>query len=272
MIVATLVVFRQLDFVSKKQLGFQKEHVVTLTNTGVLGRKTEPFRQELLRIPGVLAVGGTSSMPGEPNYFGTSFKKPQDNETVTGRCAVVDDHFVQTLGMELTVGRSFSKDFNDSLSVVLNEQAVRSLGLGPEPVGQKLVMPGSFFDPEEGPVQFTVVGVLRDFHFQSLHENIVPLFLVHNRVALGTVNNLAVRIQPTYFHQFIKDAESRWKSFLPDQPFHFSFLELPTSRHFIPVNSVRSGFLAFSRCWPFSSPASVCLVCPLILPNAAPRK
>jgi putative ABC transport system permease protein len=225
MIVATLVVFRQMDFIAQKQLGFQKEHVVTLTNTGFLRGKTEAFKQELLRIPGVLAIGGTSSMPGEPNYFGTSFKKPQDNETVTGRCAIVDDHFVQTLGMELTLGRSFSKDFNDSLSIVLNERAVRDLGLGTDPVGQKLVMPGSFFDPQEGAVQFTVVGVLRDFHFQSLHENIVPLFLVHNRVAQGTSNSLAIRVQPSHLQLFIKDAESRWKSFLPDQPFHFSFLD-----------------------------------------------
>ena len=225
MIIATLVVFSQMDYIAQKQLGFQKEQVVTLANTGILRQKTEAFRQELLRIPGVVSVGGTSSMPGEPNYFGTSFKKPQDNETVTGRCAIADDDYVQTLGMELVAGRGFSKDFNDSLSVVLNERAVRDLGLGANPLGQKLVMPGSFFDPKGGNVEFTVVGVLRDFHFQSLHETIVPLFLVHNRVARGANNTMAVRVQPRHFQSFTQEAALRWKSFVPDQPFHFSFLD-----------------------------------------------
>ncbi len=225
MMVATLVVFQQMAYISEKSLGFQKEHLISLQNTGALRDKTEAFKQELLRLPGVMGVGGTSAMPGDPTYFGVSFKKPQDNETVTGRCAIVDDSYVQTLGMELAAGRAFAREFNDSLSVVLNERAVRDLALVGDPVGQRLVMPGSFFDPQEGDVAFTVVGVVRDFHFQSLHEAIVPLFFVHNRVAQGTVNSLAIRVQPSDYQLFIHEAEQSWKAFLPEQPFHFSFLD-----------------------------------------------
>ena len=225
MIVATMVVFQQLNFISNKQLGFQKDHVITLQNTDFLREKTEAFKQEVLRIPGTLAIGGANTLPGEPNYFGISFKKPERNETVTGRGTIVDDHYVQAMGMELAAGRSFSKDFNDSLSVVLNERAVHDLALGAQPVGQHLVMPGSFFDPKEGDVMFTVVGVVKDFHFQSLHENIVPLFFVHNRVAQGTDHSMAIRVEPARFQGFIKEIEQRWKAFLPDQPFHYSFLD-----------------------------------------------
>lgn len=225
MLVSTIVVFRQLRFISEKQLGFQKEHVVTIPNAFPLGPKTEAFKQQLLRIPGAVSVGGASEIPGGPNYFGISFKKPEDRESVTGRCAIVDHGFLQTLGMELVAGRSFSKDFNDSLSVILNERAARDLALGADPVGKRLVMPGSFFDQDNGDVPFTVVGVVRDFHFQSLHENIVPLFMVYHQVTQRADNLLTVRVQPDHFQSFIREAEKQWQAFGPDQPFRYRFLD-----------------------------------------------
>ena len=225
MLVSTIVVFRQLRFISEKQLGFQKEHVITIPNAFFLGPKTEAFKQELLGIPGALAAAGASEAPGGPNYFGTSFKKPEDNESVTGRCAIADDRYLQALGMELVTGRGFSKNFNDSLSVIVNERAARDLALGADPVGKRLVMPGSFFDPNDGAVQFTVIGVVRDFHFQSLHENIVPLFLVYHQVTQRTNNLLVARVQPEQFQTFIREAEKRWQAFVPGQPFHYSFLD-----------------------------------------------
>jgi putative ABC transport system permease protein len=138
---------------------------------------------------------------------------------------VVDDNFIQTMGMELVAGRSFSKAFNDSLSVVLNEQAVKDLGLGPNPIGQRLIQPGSFIDPKEGDVTCTVVGVVKNFHFQSLHEPIVPLFIQHHKVFRGVNNLLAVRVESEHFQAFIGQTEKLWHEFVPDQPFHYSFLD-----------------------------------------------
>ncbi len=225
MIISTLVVLNQMYFISNKALGFQKEHVLSLQNAFALGPKTEAFKQELSKLPGVESVGGTSEMPGGPNWFGTSFKKPEDNETVTGRGVIVDDQFAQTLKMEVSAGRTFSRTYDDTLSVVLNERAVRDLGLGPDPLGKRLVQPGSFFDRDEKEVTFTVIGVVRDFHFQSLHEPIVPLFMVYNKVSRGVDNLLAVRVQPAQFQPFIAQAEQLWHTFLPDQPFRYKFLD-----------------------------------------------
>lgn len=246
MLVSTLVVFRQLRYISQKQLGFQKEHVLTLPNAGFLGTKTESFKQELMRLPGALAVGGASEMPGGTNYFGMSFKKPADREPVTGRCAIVDDRFFQTLGVALTAGRGFSTDHDDSLSVVLNERAARDLGLGPDPLGQRLVMPGSFFDPNNGEVTFTVVGIVRDFHFQSLHENIVPLYFVYNRVSQGRDNVLAVRVQPDHFQDFIAAAQQRWQAFVPDQPFHYNFLDAELAALYAAEQRTQGIFTVFA--------------------------
>ena len=225
MIISTLVVLSQMNYISDKQLGFQKEHVIAVQNAFALRQKTDAFKQELRRISGVEAVGGTSEMPGGNNWFGLSLKKSADNETVTGRGMITDDQLVQTLKMELIAGRSFSKEFNDSLSVILNERAVRDLGLGADVIGRRLVQPGSFLDPNNGDVTVTVIGVVRDFHFQSLHEPIVPLFIHSSQVFRGVDNQLAVRVQPDQFRQFIASAEKRWHDFLPDQPFRYTFLD-----------------------------------------------
>lgn len=225
MMVCTLVVFRQLGYISNKQLGFEKDHVVKIANAGFLGPQCETFKQELERLPGVLSVGGASDMPGGENFFGISFKKPEDNETVTGRGLIVDDRLVQALGMQVSAGRGFSKEFNDSLSVVLNERAVRDLALGADPIGKRVVMPGSFFDPNGGAVSFTVVGVVRDFHFQSLHESIVPLFFLYNRIARGADNLIAVRVQPEQVRPFLEAAAQRWAAFMPNQSFQYTFLD-----------------------------------------------
>jgi len=227
LIISTLVVLKQLNFIFEKKLGFDKEHVLQIQNAFALGPKTEAFKQELEQIPGVEGVGGSNTSPGGGDYFGTSFKLPSNAESVTGRGMVVDDRYITTMRMDVLAGRSFSKNFNDSLSVVLNEKAVRDLGIAdPErAVGQRLVMPGSFFDPEEKDATMTVVGVVRDFHFQSLHEPIVPLFMMSSRVFRGNDGLLTARVQPAQFQSFIQTASVKWKEILPDQPFRYTFLD-----------------------------------------------
>lgn len=225
MIVSTLVVFAQMDFISSKKLGFQKEQIFVVHNAFVLGARTEAFKQQLLKLGGVEAVGTCSEIPGGQGWFGTTFKKPEDNESVTGRTAVVDDDFLQTLRMELVAGRTFSKNFNDSLSVIINQRAAQELGLGADPVGKRLIQPGSFFDPNQGDVAFTVVGVVSDFHFQSLHEPIAPLFIQHNRVFQGANTYLTARVQVDQNQNFIQEAQKDWSEFVPDRPFHYSLLD-----------------------------------------------
>ncbi|MFN0173130.1 MAG: ABC transporter permease [Saprospiraceae bacterium] len=228
LIISTLVVLNQLNFIFEKKLGFDKEHIVSLQNVFALGTKTEAYKQQLEKIPGVEGVGGASETPGGQQYFGVSFKAPGNAETVTGRGLIVDDRFVGTMRMELLAGRSFSKDFNDSLSVMLNEKAARDLGIQqPETaIGKKITMTGSFFDREaESDVDFTVIGVVRDFHFQSLHEPIVPLFMVFHQVSQRSDGVLAVRVQPSQLPSFLQTASAKWKEMLPDQPFRYTFLD-----------------------------------------------
>jgi putative ABC transport system permease protein len=249
LIISTLVVLKQLDYIFEKKLGFDRQHVINLQNTFALGPKTEAFKQELEKMPGVEAVGGSSENPGGANYFGTSFQPTGGSqESITGRGMIVDERYLNALRMEVLAGRGFSRQFNDSLSLVLNERAARDLGFAsPEQaIGPKVTMPGSFFHPEEQNVDFTIVGVLRDFHFQSLHEPIVPLFMMYHQVARRTDGLLAIRVQPAHFQDFIRSATAKWSEFVPDQPFRYTFLDADLAQLYRDEQRAKRLFVLFA--------------------------
>lgn len=223
LIVSTLVVFSQLNFIQQKELGFTKESVVKIQGALFLGKNTEAFKQELSGLAGVADVGGTSSAPGEENFFGITFRKNGETETITGKGCVVDDQYLQTLQMNMLAGRPFRRAFNDSLSVILNEEAVRQMDLA-NPVGRQIICPTNFVQPEGPPVTYTVVGVVRNFHFGSLHQRISPLFVLNDRLFRRTNNQLLIRMHADQPKAVVGQIERVWKRYLPDQPFHYSFL------------------------------------------------
>ena len=225
LIICTLVVFRQMHYIQNKELGFSKEAVVTIQGAGFLDKKTRTFKEEASQLAGVKQVGGTSSTPDAQNFFGITFRRPNETETVTGRAMVIDDDYLPAMGMTLLAGRSFSRNFNDSLSVILNEEAVREMGLT-DPIGKQVKSPDTFgAGAEGGDVTYTVVGVAKNFHFASLHQRITPLFILHDRVFNGFNNQIVLRISAANPQTTVAQAEALWKRYLPDQPFHYSFLE-----------------------------------------------
>lgn len=225
LIISTLVVFSQLRYIQNKELGFTKEAVISLQGAGFLDKSTEAFKQDVGQVSGVASVGGTSSTPGqEGGFFGITFRREGESETVTGRGMVVDDAYLPTLKMEMAAGRPFSKSFSDSLSIVINEAAVKELGLS-DPIGKKVISPDNFRARGGPEVVYTVVGVVKNFHFQSLHQRIAPLFILHDQWFQRTNNQIVVRIQSPNPQTILARTEEIWKRYLPDQPFHYSFLE-----------------------------------------------
>jgi putative ABC transport system permease protein len=222
LIICTLVVFSQLHYIQNKELGFAKEAVVTIQGAGFLDTKTMTFKEELSRQPGVERVGGTSSTPDAQNFFGIIFHRMNETETVTGRGMVADDNYLSAMGMTVLAGRTFSRDFDDSLSVILNEEAVKELGLT-DPIGQQVKSPDLL--GAEGETTFTVVGVVKNFHIASLHQKINPLFILHDRLFRRTNNQIVLRIKDQDPKAVVVRTEALWKQYLPDQPFHYSYLE-----------------------------------------------
>ena len=222
LIIATIVVFRQLEFIQEKELGFDKENIINIKGAGNLdNQKAQTMKETFANMPGVAGVTSCNAVPGTV-YYGVSFRTAGENEKITGRQLVVDENYVECMGMEMTQGRDFAKEFSDSNSVMLNEAAVKALGLE-KPIGQQVF--SADFAPNQEEAAFTVVGVIKDFHYQSLHRNIEPLFLVNPAGNNGLNAFFNVRIKGGEFSRTITQLEQKWKQFWPELPFRYTFLD-----------------------------------------------
>lgn len=133
---------------------------------------------------------------------------------------VIDEDFLETLGLTLVEGRSFSKEFNDSLSLIINESTVTEFGLE-NPVGSKL-----YLNIDQGPiVQMTIVGVIKDFHNNSLHQNIKAFVLFSHTGPLGRGNILNIKVKPVNMKNTATFIEEKWEEFLPGQPITYTYLD-----------------------------------------------
>jgi len=247
LIISTIIVNRQMKYMLGDQLGFKKDHIIVVERTDLLAQQTESFKTELLKFGGIEDVSGSTAMPGQPNYFGITFQKQGSKEPMTGRGIITDEAFANTLGLELKEGRFFSKDFStDSLSVVLNEKAVTELGLK-DPIGALLTSPdGQFNAPDGSPYQYTVVGVVKDFHFQSLHQPIAPLVFSNISKFGGIVPQMALRINAADFKNALSNLENLWKKFIPARPFHYSFLDQNLAKQYQQEQTTQKIFTIFS--------------------------
>lgn len=244
LIISTIVVFNQMQYIQQKELGFNKEQILTIQGANALQTQAEAFKEELLKLPTVTSLGTCNSMPGG-QFFGTSFRKEGSNETMFGSGIVVDDDFINCMQMELIDGRGFTDEFNDSLSLVINETAARELQLE-NPVNQRVSNTNP--DPQTGEeitTFFTIVGVVKDFHFQSLHQVISPIYF-YNSPENQANNLMTVRIAPGNFQSTIQGIESTWERFLPDQPFRFTFLDADLAELYQAEQIAQKVFSLFS--------------------------
>jgi putative ABC transport system permease protein len=248
LIICTIVVNRQMGFMLGEKLGFDKDHIIEIGRTDLLGNRTQAFRNEIMGIAGVRKIGGTSSMPGDGGFFGISWQPVGSKESMTGRGIVVDESFAGTLGLSIKEGRFFSKAYpTDSLGVVLNEKAVAALGLKEPVIGARLTTTTPAFNPRpDSFYTYTVIGVVRDFHYQSLHQAINPLVFT-NAAKFGDVTGVeAVRIEDRDFASAIAAIEQRWRQFVPDHPFHYSFLDQALAAQYRPEKTLQRIFTVFS--------------------------
>ena len=247
LIICTIIVNRQMQYMLGDKLGFKKDHIIEIERTDLVGEKTKAFKTELLKIPGVEVVSGVSSMPGQAGFFGTTFQEVGSKEPMTGRGVIVDDQFASALGLQLKEGRFFSKEFStDSLSVVVNEKAVEELGLK-HALGARLTSPdGQYNAPDGSPYTYTVVGVLKDFHFQSLHQKITPLVLANAAKFRDVEPITALRIKADDFKTAIESIKKTWTGFVAERPFHYSFFDQDLAEQYRAEQTAQRVFTIFS--------------------------
>ena len=166
---------------------------------------------------------------------------------MTGRGIITHEQYQQALGLQMKEGRFFSKDFpTDSLAVVLNEKAVTELGLK-NPIGTRLTSPDGFYNGRNGETYtYTVIGVLKDFHYQSLHEVITPLLFTSSSRFNDQMQFAAVKVNATNFKSSVDAIEEKWKEFVKDRPFHYTFLDDTVAQQYHAEQTSQKIFTFFS--------------------------
>ncbi len=222
LISSTLVVYEQLGFISKKDLGFSKDNLLAINfNSNDIG-KAHLLIDELGKVNGVQSVGSGSTVPGG-YYYGLQFSVPGKSEIFTPKGTHVDDDFAEAMGLEIVAGRWFGKNFNDSLSVVLNEVAVKAMGLE-NPVGTTLF--SHINNTVEGvPVPYTVVGVVKDFNVESLRTEITPLALTSMEGQAQNAGVLLVRLDAGPIQNTLRQIEDKWAEIMPGDPLIYAFMD-----------------------------------------------
>ncbi len=219
-IIATTIVYNQLNYMQNKKLGFEKENVIIVERPGALDEQLESFKEEIMRFPDIEIVGASTTVPGK-GFNGSVFQREnaKSDEMIHFQRITADYEFPEALGMKLKEGRFFSKDFpGDSNSVVINESAVKSLGYE-HGAGRYLIG----FGDNDQQIRLKIIGVLEDFHTMSLHERIPNIVMTSPEDYYPSY--LAVKVNNTNINNALKEIETTWKEFLPQQPFDYFFMD-----------------------------------------------
>ncbi len=223
LIIGTIVIYNQLNYIRSKNIGYDRQQVLVLNNTYVLDKKLKPFRQEMLKISGVQNASIAGSMPTETSFNQNGwFRDPtlDAKQVAILTDFYVDPNYIPTLGMKLAGGRNFSRDFaSDSTAVILNETAVKLLGYK-NPINEILYRPDGSPDHFKAK-PYHVIGVVKDFNFSSMHDKVGPLVIEMNE----NFGRIALRINTKNIPLLIDHIQTTWNSMASGQPFSYSFLD-----------------------------------------------
>ncbi|MDB5124601.1 MAG: macB 8 [Mucilaginibacter sp.] len=221
LIIATFIVYQQLYFMQNKKLGYDKNQVLVINDTNVLGNNIDAFKQQLLNDNRVVNATISDNVPGYNNMGGTEIyasdiaNKGTRTQLQTG-IYWIQNSYIPTLGMQLAKGRNFYPSAPaDSASVIINEAAVRDLGFGnTDPLGKTII--------RSGQRHYTIVGVVKDFHYTSAKQKIAPLMMLASNNSKGSI---IVRIKTADVHHLIDDIKNQWNAYHAGAPFSYSFLD-----------------------------------------------
>ncbi len=238
--IGTIVIFNQLHFMRNKDLGFDKEHIVVIQNAHMIGDQQEAFKAELRKNPDILGAAYSATGPFMSLTAQIYRKEGQDiqaNYTLVN--IEVDHDYMDTYRLEMKEGRFFSRENStDTSAIILNEAAVRALGIEVPVIGKRLL-----WLTDEG-ISFTIIGTVRDFHMQSLHEAIRPMVMTLNRPV--PMRLLSLRISPGETEKTLGFVEDQWKAFSPPQPVDYVFLDERFDRGYRSEIQAGNVFSAFA--------------------------
>lgn len=222
LIIGTLVIYNQLNYIQHKNLGYDRSQVLIVKNTGALGRQAKVFKQEIKQLPGVDNATMTGYLP-TADYRNTSavFQDPtlDQNRGILPQVWSIDEDYLSTLSIKMISGRNFSTQLQtDSSAVIINETAARLMGLK-SPLNNPIYRPMD--NSGKSIKRFTIIGVIKDFNFSSLRDNISPvtLFLEEEHGALS------IKVHTKNLPALLTQIQSKWKALAPNQHFAYSFMD-----------------------------------------------
>ena len=240
LITGTIIIYKQLQFLQNKNLGFDKEQVLVVKNPGSIDQNIIPFKQSLYNYNNIVEVSGSGSLPGTP-FNNIGFGAEGVEKTFTLNLCVCDENFQKTLKLEMLKGRFFSKEFpSDSTAVILNQKAADLLGWD-DPVGKQI----NNWSKIHG--NFHVIGVVKNFNYESLHQEIRPMALFYiGGYYRQTETFISVRIKTGDIPESVDFIESKWNEYAPGAPFEYSFLDEDFNNLYINERQTQQLFTIFS--------------------------
>jgi len=246
MIIGTFTVIQQLNYLKDKKLGFDDDNLVVLTIRDTSGvRNLQAFKDELKKHPQIISAGTTSSVPGQSHGIIVHLFETKDGsmEEKGINFVFVDNDYLETMDMKIIKGRNYNKDLQTDAeeSILINEACVGVLGWGDDPIGKKLGF-GANLDGTAN-LNTKVIGVIKDFHYASLRNQIDPLLIM---LSDDPQRNICLRIQQENIGRTLEFIEEKWNEFCPTFPFEYTFLDDSLNEQYVAEQKIGSVFTYFS--------------------------
>ncbi|HTD98257.1 MAG TPA: ABC transporter permease [Mucilaginibacter sp.] len=239
LIIGTLVIYNQLSFIQNKNLGFDRSQVLVIKNTNVLGKQAKILKQEIKQLPGVVNATMSRYQPTGEDRGKTGLFPDRTidvKKDVLSEFWNADEDYVPTMDMKIIAGRNFSKQLaSDSSAIIVNEAFVKKFGW-------KDAMNKPVFRNSYGLQEFHVVGVVKNFNFESLRSEISPLALTYSEDN-GAIN---VRLHTSNLSEVMAQIENKWKAISPNQQFSYSFMDADFDSTYRTEHRVGTLFISFS--------------------------
>jgi putative ABC transport system permease protein len=245
LVICTLVMQQQTTFLSQKDLGYDREALMVIEGDFHMKPDfTRSLVEEINRMPQVQSAAGSLSMPAMDGIYPQQYQSEDSPEMRSIHTMAIGDGFAETMGFTLIDGKLFSAETNDSLSVILNESAVRTFGLS-NPIGKKITFIEQTYGSGER-TTFTIIGVIKDFHYRTLHEEVNPLVVQSNEVIYNRMSYVVAKVKPGNYKEAVLQVELKWKELAPDMPFRLRAVDNLLEAHYQKEERMSKIFMLFS--------------------------
>jgi putative ABC transport system permease protein len=219
LMVGTGVVYQQMRFIYTADLGYSREQVITIQQSGPAVGRATTLKNELLQNKSILSVGTSSARIGQQLGRTNIFPEGSTSETnIISSIMVADETFIPSMNMKLAAGRNFSLDFDDSLSMIINEEMVRLLKWD-DAIGKEIGLQSGPNPTDQ--TKYKVVGVIKDFHFATIRHRLEPMFMLYG----ATNPAMSVKVKAEDMDATIAYVEETWKKVNPGTTFEYAFLD-----------------------------------------------